>query len=60
MIKKIQDNVLYFDGCSTVELAEKYGTPLYVISETEIVDRFEQLKRDFFVQVPRYQSGICV
>ncbi len=42
-----KDDVLFFDGCSTVELAEKYNTPLYVISETEIVNRINQLKDSF-------------
>ncbi len=43
---------LYFDGCDTVELAEKYGTPLYVMSETDIVNRFEELNRDFVNKYP--------
>lgn len=47
MIREIRNGVLYFDGCNTVELAEKFGTPLYVLSETEIVERFDQLKKCF-------------
>lgn len=48
MIKKeIKNNVLYFDGCSTVELAEKYGTPLYVFSENDLISRLEELKSCF-------------
>lgn len=46
-MKKIIDNTLYFDGCNTVELAKKYGTPLYLMSETEIVNRINQLKEQF-------------
>jgi len=45
MIKN--NNVLYFDGCNTVELAKKYGTPLYLISETHIVDRCNEIKSSF-------------
>ena len=36
MIKEIKDGVLCFDGCSTLELAQKFGTPLYVMSEKEV------------------------
>lgn len=47
MIREIKNGVLYFDGCSTAELAEKYKTPLYVYSQTDIVDRFNELKACF-------------
>lgn len=33
---KIQDNILYFGGKSTVELSEKYGSPIYVMDEQKI------------------------
>lgn len=45
--KQIKDNTLYFDGVSIPELANKYGTPLYVFSESEIRRRFSEL-RDCF------------
>ena len=32
----IKNNTLYFGGRSTVELAEKYGTPVYVMDEQTI------------------------
>lgn len=44
---EIKDNVLYFDGCSTVELAEKYGTPLYVYSENAILKECNEIKNCF-------------
>lgn len=47
MIRQIKNGELYFDGCSTIELAKKYGTPLYVLSETDIVSRFKELKDCF-------------
>jgi diaminopimelate decarboxylase len=47
MLKEIKNDTLYFDGCSTVELAKQYGTPLYVFSETMIVDRFAELRECF-------------
>ena len=33
---QIKNNVLFFGGRSTVELAEKYGTPIYVMDEQTI------------------------
>ena len=33
---QIKDNILYFGGRSTVELAEKYGTPVYIMDEQTI------------------------
>lgn len=47
MIAEIKENVLYFDGCSTVELAEKYGTPLYVYSENAILKECNEIKNCF-------------
>lgn len=38
---------LIFGGCDTVELAKKYGTPLYVIDEDYILDRINEIKLDF-------------
>ncbi|MDY0236480.1 MAG: diaminopimelate decarboxylase [Gudongella sp.] len=42
-----KDGILYFDDCNTVSLAKKYGTPLYVYSETEIMCRINELKDSF-------------
>ena len=39
--------ILYFDGCNTVELAKKYGTPLYVLSETAIVKKCSDIRDTF-------------
>lgn len=47
MIKTIKNNHLYWDGCDTVALAKKYGTPLYVVSETAIVTECQALQKDF-------------
>lgn len=33
---EIKNNVLYFGGISTVEIAEKYGSPVYVMDEPTI------------------------
>jgi diaminopimelate decarboxylase len=40
-----KDNKLHVDGVSTVDLAEKYGTPLFVFSESRIKQNIASLKR---------------
>src|SRR5665648_372454 len=47
MITEIKDNILYFDGCNTIELAKKYGTPLYVYSENAIMKECDEIKECF-------------
>ena len=42
---EIRDNKLHIDGVSSIELAEKYGTPLFVFSESRIKHNIERLKR---------------
>ena len=39
-----RDDVLYFAGKSTLEISKKYGTPIYVINEDTIRDRYRILK----------------
>ncbi|MGF6376110.1 diaminopimelate decarboxylase [Clostridiales Family XIII bacterium PM5-7] len=51
-MREIRNNRLYFDGCDTVALAEKYGTPLYVFSETDMISRFDELKKTFIEKYP--------
>jgi diaminopimelate decarboxylase len=34
---------LFFDGCSVKELAEKYDTPLYVVSERRLRDNYNRI-----------------
>ncbi len=43
--KKVNNFV--FAGMDTVELAKKYGTPLYIMSENYIRDRINEIKEDF-------------
>ena len=52
MIKEIRENKLFFDGCDTTALAAKYGTPLYVYSENDIIGRFAELRKDFIEKYP--------
>lgn len=47
---------LVFDGCDAVELAKEYGTPLYVISESEIRKRCKRIKEHFMDKYPDTQA----
>lgn len=51
-VKEIKNGHLYFDGCDVTELAAQYGTPLYVISHTEISRRLQELREDFIEKYP--------
>lgn len=52
-LREIKDNKLYFDGCDTTELAKKYGTPIYVMSQNGIEERINELKEQFTNKYPR-------
>ena len=43
----VKDGVLYFAGQNTVELAKKYGTPLYLLDEDKIREKCRSYKRAF-------------
>lgn len=53
MIKEIKNNHLYWDGCDTVELAKTYGTPLYIVSETAVVNECQALQTSF---IQKYEN----
>lgn len=57
MIRQIKQETLYFDGCNTVELAKKYGTPLYVISETEIIDKCKEIRTSFLQKYDKTRAA---
>lgn len=44
---EVKDNTLFIGGCSTTELAKKYGTPLYVIDEQTIRTMCREYKEAF-------------
>ncbi|MCX7024848.1 MAG: diaminopimelate decarboxylase [Spirochaetes bacterium] len=46
------DRHFMFDGCDTVALAKKYGTPLYVMSETLIRERLREIRDTFLERHP--------
>ncbi len=61
---RIKDNVLYFGGRSTVELAEKYGTPIYVMDEQTIRNncrKYTAAMKKYFGENARafYASKAC-
>lgn len=53
MIMESKNNILYFDGCNTAELAEKYGTPLYVLSENALLKKCREFRECF---LDRYEN----
>lgn len=57
MVSEVRNGIMYFDGCSTVDLAEKYGTPLYVMSETSIVEKCMELKNSFLNKYERTRAA---
>jgi len=46
------DHRLYFDGVDLVDLAGRYGTPLYVVSESVIKDRCARIRSEFLEVYP--------
>lgn len=49
----VNHGTLYIEGCSTLDLARTYKTPLYVLSETSIRDKCRHIKETF---IDRYQD----
>jgi len=45
-----------FAGSDTVELAKKYGTPLYIMSEDYIKDRCKEIRDDFIGKYPNAKA----
>lgn len=48
-----QSDKLYIDGVSTIELAEKFDTPLYVISETRIRENYRRIRDALIRNYPK-------
>ncbi len=44
---EIRNDHLVIGGTDTIELAEKYGTPLYVTNESRIIDNFSAYRKAF-------------
>lgn len=43
----IKNGTLYIEDCSALELAQRYKTPLYVMSESSIRQKCQMVKNDF-------------
>ncbi len=43
----MNNNGMMFYGCHVAELAEKYGTPLYIMSEDDIRERCREIRTSF-------------
>lgn len=56
-MKEVIDGILYFDGCNTVELAKKYGTPLYVLSETAIAEKCGEIRNTFLSKYKKTRAA---
>ncbi|MHA1489045.1 MAG: diaminopimelate decarboxylase [Promethearchaeota archaeon] len=57
---KYRDNILYFADVSTIELAEKYSTPIYIINEQLIRKRYKQLKNVLASEYKRNEIHFAV
>lgn len=53
---KVIDNDLFVEGIKATDLAEKYGTPLYVLSETAIRNNLRDVKENF---MDKYDNAIA-
>ncbi|MCE1195808.1 diaminopimelate decarboxylase [bacterium] len=49
---EVRGDTLYFDGVSAIELAKRYGTPLYVVSETTVRRRCAAIRSAFLDKYP--------
>ena len=54
---EIRNGILYFDGCNTLELAKEYGTPLFVISESSIVEKCSEIRNTFLQKYERTRAA---
>ena len=43
----IRDNHLFVEDCDTVSIAERFGTPVFVVSETRVRNNFRRFERAF-------------
>lgn len=54
---EVINNELHVDGYSTTQLAREYGTPLYVYSESKIIDKINVIKTHFLDKYPRTHAA---
>ncbi|MBE0449778.1 MAG: diaminopimelate decarboxylase [Clostridia bacterium] len=54
---KTNDSTLFVDGVSTVELADAFGTPLYVYSEHRIKENLNEIRTSFLSKYPNTHAA---
>ncbi len=47
---EIKENDLYIDGVKATDLVKQYGSPLYVMSEGHLREKFAELRDDFMLK----------
>ena len=55
-----RNGVLFLDDFNTVELAQKYGTPLYVYSKPRIIKNYEKLSGVFLKRYSKFRLHYAV
>ena len=55
-----RDGTLYFDGCDVRQLAEQFGTPLYVYSQSRIQANYRRLLKAYCTHYPKFQIYYAV
>lgn len=63
----VRDGTLSVEGCAAEELAERFGTPLYVVSEDQLRRNAQRFKRAFgsrwpgsFLLLPSIKANSCL
>ncbi len=61
-VKELENRkgVLYFGGCDARELAESFGTPLYVYSEDRILQNYRRLNNAYLKYYPHFNIFYAV
>jgi diaminopimelate decarboxylase len=55
-----RNGILYFDGCDVRQLAEQFGTPLYVYSQNRIQSNYRRLVEAYRSHYPNFQVYYAV
>lgn len=55
-----RNGILYFDGCDVRQLAEEFGTPLYVYSQNRIQSNYRRLVEAYQTYYPNFQVYYAV
>lgn len=50
-----RNGVLFIGGCSVIDLAKKFGTPLYIYDENRIIENYQRLFNAFSSQYKKFK-----